>query len=484
MSIPSGYKIPGIFLDIIFGAGPASAGDAPRLVCVVGHLLGGSGTVDTPVLVPSDADAITIFGQGSEGHLMCRAALTADPACNLYGVPLTPPSGGTQAGSNLVFSGTASADGTVTLEIAGTTFSVTIPNGTLAAAAAQLVIDAILDLPDLPVTATLSTATVQIKHKSKGTRGNQITANSSGSVTGLTITHVSGRLTSGAGADTLTTAQANMAPRRFHLIAVPHDTSTLIQSWRDHVNAQAAPLEGRRQQVVAATVDTLANAITLATAINAPRVQVVWHYNGYDTTGQIAACVAARRAYLEGSDPAAPMSAQHGTTLPGLRPQPVLADQPLNSEIATALSNGLSPVVPLSDGTCSLARSITSRSQDTTTAPNYAVLDTSKVTVPDFFADTLQANWSGFVLRNPKLAPDPVDGEDPIPGVATPSSIRTWIYELEKQVENELLVNVDALLPNLSVTLASSPAGRAVAKIPLDVIEGNYQLDTTVQQVG
>ena len=37
---------------------------------------------------------------------------------------------------------------------------------------------------------------------------------------------------------------------------------------------QAALLEGRRQQVVAATIDTLSNAITLAVAINAPRVQV------------------------------------------------------------------------------------------------------------------------------------------------------------------------------------------------------------------
>jgi phage tail sheath gpL-like len=251
------------------------------------------------------------------------------------------------------------------------------------------------------------------------------------------------------------------------------------------VNACAAPLEGRRQQLVAACVDTLANAVTLATGVNAARCQIGWHYNGYDTTGQIAASIAARRSLEESIDPAAPFSANHGSLLGRLRPQPVIADRPLMSEVNTALNGGLTPVLPLADGTCAIARGVTSRSQDTSGAPNYAVFDTAKVTAPDFLADQLQTAWPGFVRVNKKLSTDPRFDESPVPNVATAKSIRAWIFEQEKALENDgVIENVDTNFANTTVVITGSPAGRATGRLPCDVPEGNYQLDLTINQVG
>lgn len=488
MSIPASNKVPGIYLELVFGVGPVSAGDAPRVVAVVGQQLAAAATAappNVPILVTSEADAVSYGGQGSELHRACRAAFRADPGATLYAVPLTPPSGGTAATSVISSTGSAAtAEGTLRITCVGEFIDVTIAVGLTPTTAGDAIVAAIATMPDWPVTAVNASGTVTVSARHKGLRGNQITFSSSGTSTGLTWTHATGALTGGLGSDTLTTAQTYMATSRYHLIAVPHDLAADIQSWRTHVNTAAGPLVGLRQQVVAASVASLATATTLAIAVNAPRVQIVWDYGVEDLTSEIAAAVAARRAYLEGIDAAAPMSAYHGSSVGGLRVQPSLANRPTAVQCNSALNNGLTPLVGDRSGVVYIMRSVTSRSQDVNGVPNYAVLDTAKVTAPDFFADTLQVNWPAFVANNPKIGPDPTDGGPPSPGVATPSGTRQWIYEFQKGLEPDMFTDVDALLPNLSVVIASSPAGRLTAKIPLNVVEGNYQLDATINQVG
>lgn len=483
--IPTSQKSPGSYIKVELGVGIASAGDAPRKVLVPGHITSdGAWTANTPVAVFSEEDAIAGAGQGSELHRMVRASLRAYRGVTLFALPLADPSG-TAASGTIGLTGTATGSGIYVVEVAGERIEVSIASGTTHTAAAEAIRDAINDLPDLPVTATAATGTVTVTAKQSGTRGNSISLRSSGDVAGLTETHASGYLSSGAGTDTLTSALAAIDPERYHLIAVPHDDATKIGEWRDHVESNAGPEEGRRQQVVAATKDTLENATTLATGINAARVQVVWHYNADDIPSEVAAAVAAARAELEGADPSAPMSQVHGTQVAGLRPQPATADRPTQTELSSALDNGLTPISLDNAGRAYIHRSITSRSQDTSGNPNYAVLDTAKVTVSDFLADQLEIWWAGFVQTNPKIAPDDPDGDPPPPGVATPTTIKDGIYAELKALEAAgMLTSVDEQLPNLVVELAGSPDGRVNALIPADVIEGAYQLAAAVQQVG
>lgn len=482
--IATANKSPGSYFEVALGVGVASAGNAPRRVALVGQkLAAGTWTANAPIPVFTEEDAIAGAGQGSELHLMVRAALRAYRGVTLFAVPLADP-GGTAADGDIVFSGAATADGVYDIEVAGELVQVSVDSGDAAAVIAAAVASALNDLPDLPVTATVAVATVTVTAKQTGTRGNNISLRSSGNIAGVTETHHSGYLTGGVGTDTLTGAQAAMDPERYHLIGLAHDDAASIQSWRDHVEDNAAPLEGKRQQIVAATKDTLANAITLATGVNAARAQIAWHYNADDTPSVVAAAVAATRAELEGTDPAAPMSDVHGTVVRGLRPQPTVADRPIQSELASALDNGLTPISLDRAGRTYIHRSVTSRSQDSGGNPNYAVLDTAKVTVSDYVADQLQVWWSGFVALNGKLAPDDADGNPPPPGVATPSTIKDGIYAELKALEPQMLTNVDEQLPNLVVEIASAPDGRVNALIPADIVEGAYQLAAAVQQVG
>lgn len=477
-------KVPGSYIEVQFGVGQASAGDAPRKVCLVGHkLASGTATADVPVQVFSVDDAKTLFGQGSELHRMCRAAFRVHPSITLWCVPITPPVSVAATGT-FVLTGTATAAGTYNVYVEGELIQVAIAAGDTAAVAAGLVRDAINDQSDWPVTAGLATATVTATARHHGTRGNNISFRTSGTVAGLTATHASGFLTGGTGTDTLTNARAAMASERFHLIAPAQDTSAELQAWRTHVNDNALPVEGRRQQLVGATNVALASAITIATALNAARCQVAWHYNADDPPAQVAAAVAAGRALLEEADPAAPMSQSHGTVLSGLRPQVSSADRPLNTELISALNNGVTPLSMDDAGNVYICRSITSRSQDSQSNPNYATLDTSKVTAPDFLADDLQVWWSGFVQVNGKVAPDDPDGNPPDPGVATPLMIKDGIYGRIKALEPNVFVNVDANLPSLIVELAETPDGRVNALIPVDVVEGAYQFAAAVQQIG
>lgn len=483
--ISTSNRIPGSYIAVQLGVGARSGGDGPRRVLLVGHKLsGGSWAADSPTPVFEQAEANAGAGQGAELARMVASGFRVYPGATLYALPLTPPVG-TAATKQIVFADTATAAGIVTVVIAGVSIEVAIPSGTTAANAALAVRDAINDLPDLPVTAAVATATVTITARHHGTRGNRIAARSSGTVAGLTITHATGYMSSGAGTDTLTTALAGIDPERYHLIAIAHDDATSIQAFRDHVNDNAAPEEGRRQQVVCASQDTLANTITLATGVNAARVQVAWHYNSDDVPSEVAAATAARRARLEETDPAAPMSQVHGTDLPGIKPQPVVADRPIGTELQSALNNGITPISMDGAGNCYICRSITSRSQDTSSNPDYRVYDTAKVTVSDHLADQIESWWSGFVQTSGKAAPDDPDGEPPPPGVCTPSTVKDGIYGVMKDLEGDgMIVRVDENLPNLIVELADSPDGRFLALIPTDVIEGAYQLAAAVQQIG
>lgn len=486
--IDTANKVPGFYAEVALGVGPRSAGDAPRTVVMCGHRLAtGTAVVHVLVAVPSPDDARTLFGAGSELHLMAVAAFKVNPGVTLYAVPLDPPGAGVAAFSTIALTvGPSTADGSYVVTCGGLSITVAIPSGSSITAAALLVSNAINDQTDWPVSAVPTIGSIAVTAKHKGTRGNRISLRSSGTIAGITHTPPAANyLTSGTTVDTITTALAELAPERFHYNAVAHDDSVTLNLFRDHANTYAMPLEGRRQQVVAGCIDTLANAITLATTCNAARVQIAWHYNADDTPSQIAASLAALRAMREGADPAANISGLERTELLGLRTQPVVADRPLGSELQSALNNGLTPLAA-SSGRVYVVRGVTTRSLDAASNPDYAVLDTSKVTVPDYVADDLSANWGAFAAVNPKVGPDPTDPEDmPPEGVATPKMAKDWIYGRLKEHEAAGMINnVDALIDSLIVELAASPAGRLNAVVPTDVIEWLCQLAASVRQVG
>ena len=92
----------------------------------------------------------------------------------------------------------------------------------------------------------------------------------------------------------------NIEPVKYDRIVIANIDSTNVGRLVTALNSQAAVTVQKRQQGVAPSADTNANAITLATGQNAPKLQLVWHYNSRIPIWAVAAQTAAARLIGDG----------------------------------------------------------------------------------------------------------------------------------------------------------------------------------------
>lgn len=492
-------KRPGTFLQVSLGVGPASAADAPRSILICGNKTSaGTATVAKRYAVVSEDDARTLFGAGSELFLACKSALKVYPGATLYGICVAE-SGGTAATGTLTATGTATADGTVDVEYCGEIISVPIASGTAQNAIATALEVALEDMTDWPLDkstsmASTNVATVTFIHK--GPRGNRASLRVVSNVPGVSMAGpATGYLTNGATADNSQNALDAVAPLRHHYIVAASDgegasatpDTTDLTRYRTHVNTYAGPDHGRRQVVVFGFGGTLADATTVATGMNAARMQCAWVKKPEQLPLQIAAAVAALRARHESADPGVNLD---DLVVTGISPSATETDWPTGATLKSALNNGITPLRVVS-GEQLLTRSITTRSQDTAANPSYSVLDTTKVTVPDFIADDfavgIPAEFGAHGTRPGfKAGENDPEGEPPPEGVVTPLMLHDWTFARLLGHEDAGLLepgSVELHKAEIVVELAKSPAGRFNLAFPLDVIEGAHQFAIDVRQV-
>jgi phage tail sheath gpL-like len=184
---------------------------------------------------------------------------------------------------------------------------------------------------------------------------------------------------------------------------------------------------------------------------------------------------------LRGRQPCAAPGLQLATVLA----QRVIADQPTSTEIEGALNNGLTVLAPSSGrpGYASVVRSITSRSLRGG-VPNYAVLDTSSVTVPDYVADFLRSDLA-MTFAGCKLAADSANGTPPrIALVVTPNIVRAHIAQRLAEMESDgILRDVEANLSLLQVAEDAGVPGRLNCEIPAEVIPGLHIIAGNIRQL-
>lgn len=492
-------KRPGTFLQVSLGVGPTSAADAPRTVRVHGNkTAAGTATVAKRYSVTSEDDARTLFGAGSELFLACKAALKVYPGVPLFAICVAE-SGGTAATGTLTATGTATADGTIDITYVGESISVPIASGTAQNAVASALEVALEDMTDWPLdkgTTMASTNVCTVTFIHKGPRGNRAALRVVSNVPGVSMAGpATGYLTSGATADTSQASLDAVAPLRDHYIVAASDGEAAsatpdtidLTRYRTFVNTYAGPDHGKRQVVIFGFGGTLADATTVATGMNAARMQCVWQKRSEQLPLQIAAAVAALRARHESADPGVNLD---DLIVSGIAPSYSESDWPTGANLKSALNNGITPL-RIASGENLLARSITTRSQDSSGNPSYSVLDTTKVTVPDFIADDyavgIPAEFGAHgTTPGFKAGQDDPDGDPPPDGVVTPKMLKDWVYNRNLEHEEAGLLepgSVEARKDQIVVELASSPAGRFNIASPLDVIEGAHQFAIDVRQV-
>lgn len=520
-------KTPGIYLAVILGGAGTSSGVAPKTILLQGNFIasaitGGSPSLSvaagtmaaaTPTFCASADDAGTYAGRGSELHAMAEAVFAQYPDATVY-LEGVADAGGTAASLVCTFATNAGAAYTVRVYACGHVLDVPVASADTPTVIATAVADAINDLDGLPFTAQFSAGVLTLTAKHTGPRGNTLTcAFSFVSASGLETAITTSSTSSGAGTtgilsggsqvsgeycfslgatqDSWANAIAAIASTKYDRIIAACIDSTNIDLLTAHLDSLALVTSQKRQQGIVGSVAAYATAVTLATGRNKSRLQIVWHYNSRIPPWVVAAqtgaarligdSAAGGRLVGEATDPAANLD---GLELVSITAQNTVADQPTATEIEGALNNGLTPLVPSANrpGFVTVARSITTRSL-ASGVPNYAVLDTSNVTICDHVADDLNSflasTYAGF-----KLTSNSSDGLPPrAPNVTTPNLIRAVIAQRLAEFEEAAIIkDTAANLPLLTVTASATP-GRVDCEIPCEPMPGLHVLGGDVRQL-
>lgn len=529
LGLSSSRKTPGAYLSLIFGGPGTSAGSAQQRVLLLGNMIPaditgaspsftlpkGTAALATPLQLFSERDAINYFGRGSELHLMAKAAFDQAPDLTLWACAVGTAGGAVQAAQTLALTGTApTADLTVTLYCDGKKIELVIAKSTTTTAAAAAIAAAINDLPDLPITAQNSTGTVTFTAKTPGARGNTIrvrvdvlngttlsklrTGSLAATVAGTIFTLGAQNLAAGSGTETTTfaTALAAIAAQRWHRIACSVVDATNIAAAIALLTTKAGPTQMLWEQILFGNTEDFTTATVgpqaLAAGANFLRAQILWHRQSDRVAGIIAAQAAAGRLMGdasvggstdgESSDPSTNLDGLQLATIPV---QELVSDQPLPTEIETALNYGVTPLVPSASrpGYVEIARSITTRFKDDSGATNYAVLDTSEVTIIDACADEIRTDAQVAFKKTKLVDDDPTGKPSEIPRSVSPSSLRSWISaKIEVFASRGWIINTALHASKLAVERDTLSRGRANADIPLEPAPGFHIFGANVRQ--
>lgn len=478
-------KVPQFVGQTKFGAGPINIRSIPLVLLLVGleSVAGGTMTPDVDVLdCLSKEDADTYAGAGGELASMVYGAFSQ----GLSGVRLmiaapSPAGGAAAATATITITGTATTAGTYRYWVGGELVEVTVPStATTPTNVADAIVARFAQFPRLVASAANVAGVITLTCRTAGIRGDHLILHQDASLrqTGITSAITGGasvtgggvKFTGGSGTETLTLIQALLYPARYHRMALAQNDATSLASWETHVDAKAAPLEGRMEHVVVASNDALGTATSLAqTTLNNHRFQLCWQLYAETPPARIAATMAAERASTEQTQP---NSGYDDVVLVGVAPSRARGDWPSRTSQQSALDAGVTPLKTTEDGTVTVVRAITTRCLDGA-SPDYRTLDTAEAVVPDYVRDRLQLVWADFKAANPWNQPDPGDGEAPAEeGVATPT---TWnkrvTLELQTMEREKILCQV-ALPANAPVSEFNTAAKRimsAVTVVPLPI---------------
>ena len=176
--IPADNLVP-IFATEFDNSNAVKGGAMPWKNLIIGQPLSSKSSYNgTLVQITSDEQANACFGEGSQLALMIRAFRKNSKTIDLWALPVADNGDGVAAEGTITAtvsgtSGLASA-GVVRLMIGGQSVPVTVAPGDAAADVATKIAAAVNAKHNLPVTATVSTATVTLTAKNAGSLGNSI----------------------------------------------------------------------------------------------------------------------------------------------------------------------------------------------------------------------------------------------------------------------------------------------------------------------
>ncbi|GJD58358.1 phage tail sheath C-terminal domain-containing protein [Methylobacterium dankookense] len=330
--IPSSWKLPGTSITV----DPSQAGTPtnPKFALLVGHPLASAPAPrDVVTAIGTQADANAYFGAGSMLARQFAAFFAINRSSPLFALPVAEPSSGVAATGTLTVSAAPTVAGTLSLYIAGQKVAIAIASADTAANVATKIAAAITAAPDLPVTASASSAAVTLTAKWKGLTGNDIRveANYLGFYGGefypssLTLTFPTDNvLSGGTGTPDFTAAIANLGDAPYRFVSLPHTDSGSRALWATEYGFSDSGRWGwMRQsygQIWSARRDTYSGHMTWGPTANDPVIYTMGIEPQSPTPmWEWSAVFAANAALYLTADPARPLQT---LTMNGCLPAP------------------------------------------------------------------------------------------------------------------------------------------------------------------
>ena len=504
IGLNAGFPNPGNYVQINFAMGPSGAsGGGNRPVLIMGNATtAGSATANTVVYGPdtsvpcqTETDVINLFGAGSQLHRAFLRFTAVNQTTPLYFLVVAPSAGAAATGT-LTFSATATATANCRVWVEDMFADFTISTGDTPTTQATNCAAAINAKYQWPCSATSSVGVVTLTHRNLGPEGNflaygaVITSSGTGAI-GTTVTPVLPTLmTGGTTADSNTTALGTIKSTRYYNILVCDSDATNVGAVVSQVNTLALPLNGIRQRVFAGFTGTLANCITLATGLNAPRCELALT-TGTDLPPLEAAAnncaiftLLENRAYPRHNFSLFPSlpSDQTQWFLTASRTGPGAGLT--QAQITSALNNGITPYAIVGTGKLQLVKRITSYSlngsvQDT------RCRDACKVYESDNYGDDLSTLLSQQFSGKDLINDPPAGGPTPQGNLVWPRLIADAVNGLTQvYVNNGRFQNGPAIIAGTIVQRDPFNKNRVDILVPVQVVDILDQVASLINQVG
>lgn len=468
--IPLNNKVPFYFVEFD-NSNSGVAGGALQNSLLIGQTINAQPVV--PVYVPSAMWAANQFGAGSQLAIMAAAYYHGDPEGTLYALPLADAGSSAAATGTFAIAGTATANGTLFMMIAGREVQLGVTSGQAAAAVATAAAAAINAYTDsdgmfLPVTATASTGTVTCTARNKGAVGNSIylglnffgSAAGESTPAGLTVTVTA--MASGATDPDLAAVAAALGVVNYDFIALAGYTESTQLNEMQTMMAFAGGRWSYSQQLFGhiwnayqsvTSGDAGTDLLTFGATRNDPHMTVIGYEPGLPNTPfEVSASFMGAFAQASKADPARPSQT---LTCPKLLAPPLGGRFGFATQQAL-LSTGIALMQYPPGGTCEILRTVTTYQTNSWGQADASYLDAETLFVLMFYVRDQKANLTQKFPRA-KLAQDGLNfGQQGNFGTDTPSIVTP------KGMAAELIAEYTRMCPGGDlVTLMQDPAGYA-----------------------
>jgi phage tail sheath gpL-like len=451
--IPASIRKPGKYFEfntrLAVRTLPANA---QKLLIIAQRLAAGSVAALVPTQLFSDSDAAGFFGAGSMAHLMCRAAITANPYLQLSVCALDDAAGGSSAVGTVTITGPATGPGVLRLYIGNRRIEIAIVSGAVQNDIATALNTAIGVYGDLPVTAGAATNVVTCTARNKGTVGNSIGLAVEITAPGITVAIVA--MANGAVDPDFSTATAKVFPGDYTIIASPYTDATALGILKTHLDNVSGPMEQRPATAYIAQTGALGTATTLGGTLNHGRILLALLRATRSIPYEVAAAYAAVAAGEE--DPARPLNTLPLTAIAA----PAIADRLSRTEQEACLANGVAPLEVGPGENVQIVRAISTYTKDANSIADIALLDITTIRTLDYVRLACRTR---IALRFPR---EKLSSK-------TPPRVKSELLDVLTKLEDlEIVENVADNKDGLIVERDLQDPNRLDAKIPADVVNG------------